>query len=141
MAEQCDKPATRPQPHLHPLEESALQKEFQMHLAKVADIIATTGYLEPHTAPVATRQALADVGIDIPPSDSKFIKDIPKTTEIPRDSKLQPGDIVIVGATPNAKHGDSFIVTPDGKAAGWQKKYIPDLTSLHEVHIYRPNAT
>jgi hypothetical protein len=124
-----------------PSEQLSLQHEFQSHLASVAKIVAAQGELSPHTAPVATREALGDVGIFIPPSNSKDIKGIPKTDEIPRGSKLQPGDIVVAGAAPGMPNGDSFIVTNDGMAANWKLKPIPNLNALPEVHIYRPNGT
>jgi hypothetical protein len=115
---------------------SALETEFQNHLAVAAKAVAenmgTRGL-----AAKGTREALHDVGIDIPPSDSADIKQIPKMHEVNRSSVLEPGDVVVVDRTAQMRHGNSFVVTNDKLAASDHVAQIPNLSSLPNVHIFR----
>jgi hypothetical protein len=62
-------------------------------------------------------------------------------TKMPEGTKLQPGDVVVTGATAAKPHGDSFVVTEDMKAASWQFKSIPDLSKEPDVRIFRHTPT
>lgn len=85
----------------------------------------------------ANRTALKLAGIDAQRSDAKDVESIPKMTRMPSDTKLQPGDVVVVGAKPGHEHGSSFIVTEEMKAAGNGVFKIPDLSKEKDVRIFR----
>lgn len=119
------------------VEHSGIHHELAAQLAQAAKDVATRMDTRGHAA-AGTREALHEVGIDIPRSNSADIRDIPKTKEMGSGSALKPGDIVITGVKPGVPYGNSFIVTPDMKAASDRIAPIPDLKALPNVHIYRP---
>jgi hypothetical protein len=85
----------------------------------------------------ANWRALKAAGIDAPSGNATDIQAIPGMTKMPADSKLRPGDVVIIGATDTLRWGDSFIVTEDMKAASAGFHKIPNLTKYKDVRIFR----
>src|SRR5262249_10284758 len=115
---------------------SALHQEFHSHLADSAVAVAQKMNTHGYSAR-ALRESLHENGIEIPRSDAKDIKEIPGMQQLPRDTKLQPNDVVVWGATAQAPHGGSFVYTKDGQAASDHIASVPALGQFPEVRIFR----
>jgi hypothetical protein len=107
-------------------------------IAEAADHIARSSYPD-HMSWKAVGDALRLGGIDAPRGTATDIQAIPDTTRMPVGTKLQPGDIVVTGATDKHPKGNSFVVNEDMKAVSNHIRRIPDLTKLSDVRIFRPD--
>src|ERR1700733_9903690 len=120
----------RPEPNMITSDSAQVKHELHAHLrrriAESADQMAI-GKHPDGASWGANWRALRSAGIAAPLGNATDIHEIPGMTQMPRDSKLRPGDVVITGATETQPFGNSFIVSEDMKAASNGFHKIPDL--------------
>jgi hypothetical protein len=121
-----------------PPPESQTDNALGRRIAEAADHIAHSKYPD-HMSWKAVGDALRLGGIDAPRGNAADIQTIPDTTRMPAGTKLQPGDIVVTGATDKQPYGNSFVVNEDMKAVSNHFSKIPDLTKVSDVRIFRPD--
>jgi hypothetical protein len=142
MAETFELPKPPAYEHLaykaEPPPKSQTDNAVGRRIAEAADHIAHRGYPDGMSWK-AVGDALRLGGIDAPHANAADIQAIPDTTRMPAGTKLQPGDIVVTGATDRQPYGNSFVVNEDMKAVSNHISRIPDLTKLSDVRIFRPD--